>query len=275
MPGVRRAWLKILAGELMSVAIIAGSGIYDMPSLDLRPERILTGYGEAWVKRGPLAQDEIIFLARHGPRHELPPHRVNYRANLQALLVLGVERIVAINAVGSINPDIPPLSVAILSDFLDFTTGREPSFFEGGEQGVVHVDMSEPYCPSLRTQILSLAPAYDLSFIPRATYVCTNGPRFETAAEIRMFARLGGDVVGMTGVPEVSLARELGMHYSALAFSVNWAVGVQPQLQIVKTDRVKEVKDQLIALALEVLQLQWQATCKCDLTAGQLTPKDV
>jgi 5'-methylthioadenosine phosphorylase len=137
------------------------------------------------------------------------------------------------------------------------------TFFEGGESGLVHALMATPYCPALRKQLLARAPAHNLTLIPEGTYACTNGPRFETAAEVQMLAQLGGDVVGMTGVPEAPLARELGLHYAAVALSINWGSGlVDEEVEIVQG--LEAQKKALIALFVDVLRQERQETCRCE-----------
>lgn len=207
----------------MKTAVIAGTGIYNISGVRFEQQVVKTPYGEALVNhcRGGEA-DGLIFLARHGLEHHTPPHNINYRANLKALQMLGVKAVLATNAVGSISREIPPAGLALLTNFLDFTSGRAYSFYDGGKSGLVHTNMDNPYCPALRRRILELAPQFDLNIRPGATYVATNGPRFETPAEIRMYEKLGGDVVGMTGVPEVVLARELARSSVSLVIST-WA----------------------------------------------------
>ena len=177
--------------------------------------------------------------------------------------MLGVKRILATNAVGSINREIPPLGLTLITDFLDFTSGREHTFFEGGESGLKFVDMSTTYSPTLNRQLLKLAPQYDLQLRSEAVYVCTNGPRLESPAEIRMFAKLGGDIVGMTGVPEATLAHELGLCYSAVAFSVNWAAGIEKEVRFVaNTESFEHIKKQLLSLFIETLKTTSDEECE-------------
>ncbi|MDO9545960.1 MAG: MTAP family purine nucleoside phosphorylase [Pelolinea sp.] len=246
----------------MSVAIIAGTAIYDIPGTSLKEEIIETPYGRALVYRVQGDFEDFIFLARHGIKHNTPPHKVNYRANIKALEILGVKRVLAANAVGSINKDIPPLGLALVTDFLDFTSNRENTFFDGGESGVKHVDMSITYCPMLRKRLLALAPNFDIALYPKAIYVSANGPRLESPAEIRMYAQLGGDVVGMTGIPEATLARELGLCYAAVAFSVNWAAGIKETIRFVADSaRFDQIKANILALFIETLKTTSDADC--------------
>lgn len=214
------------------VAIIGGSGV-DHPDLFADPgeQRIVTPYGTAEVVLGRFAGQPVVFLRRHGAGHALPPHRVNYRANIWALASLGVERVIATAAVGALRrePDLAPGRLVLCDQFLDFTRGRPQTFHEGGAEGVVHADVTEPYCPALRNLLREAADRTGVPVRAAGTYVCTEGPRFETAAEIRMFARLGGDVVGMTGIPEVVLAREKGLCYATVAMVANLAAGLGPE----------------------------------------------
>jgi 5'-methylthioadenosine phosphorylase len=247
----------------MRVAIIAGTGIYDIPEVRLKEEVIETPYGPALVHLAQGELDQLVFLTRHGPEHHSPPHRINYRANIKALQLLGVEKILATNAVGSINTEMPPRGLVVLDDFLDFSSGREATFFDGGQAGVTHIQVNNPYCPALRQRLLELAPEFDLEMQPRGIYVCTNGPRFETPAEIRMYAKLGGDVVGMTGVPEVTLARELKICYAAVALSINWAAGIQGESIKIVRDGLAEVRSKLLALFIKTLQTPGRGDCPC------------
>lgn len=248
----------------MSVAIIAGTAIYDILGTSLKEEIIETPYGTVLVYRVQGDFKDLIFLARHGIKHDTPPHKVNYRANIKALEILGVKRVLAANAVGSINKEIPPLGLALVTDFLDFTSDRENTFFDGGDSGVKHVDMSITYCPMLRQRLLALAPNFEIVLRPNAVYVCTNGPRLESPAEIRMYAQLGGDVVGMTGIPEATLARELGLCYAAVAFSINWAAGIKETIQFVAdSDSLDKIKANILTLFIETLKTTSDADC-CD-----------
>lgn len=209
------------------LAIIGGTGFSDGLALAGAAEAVVgTPYGAVHVLRGRLGGREVAFLARHGKGHSVPPHRVNYRANIWALWHLGFRRIVATAACGSLRPHIPPGSLALCDQFLDFTRGRPGTFFDGEDGTVRHADMTEPYCPELRRALSAAAAALGVGLRPSATYVCTEGPRFETPAEIRAYASLGGDVVGMTGVPEVVLAREAGLCYASVAIATNSAAGL-------------------------------------------------
>lgn len=211
------------------VGVIGGTG-FESPAFlaDATDEVVRTPYGLARAAVGRAAGFEVAFLLRHGPGHRLPPHRVNYRANVWALRELGVRRVLATAAVGALRrePGLAPGSIVLCDQFLDFTRNRPTTFFDGDPGPVRHVDMTRPYCPELRRAMREAAEALGLPVRDGGTYVCTEGPRFESAAEIRAFALLGGDVVGMTGLPEAALARELGLCYQPVALVANWAAGV-------------------------------------------------
>lgn len=216
---------------MIKAAIIGGTGIYNPDILqDLRTVVQDTRFGSVDVTIGSYDGNEVAFIPRHGSKHSVPPHLVNYRANILALYKLGVKNILATAAVGSLNFDLKPGQFVLVDQFLDFTKCRPNTFYEGGEFGVVHCDMTVPYCPELRQAMVQAASKLNFSVINGGIYVCSEGPRFETAAEILMFKQLGGDVVGMTSVPEVCLARELGMCYATVATITNFAAGISPTI---------------------------------------------
>lgn len=210
------------------VAIIGGSGLYSLESLEgARSVSVSTPYGKVKdVLIGSISGKTVAFLPRHGRGHTVPPHMVNYRGNVWALRKLGVKRVLAATSCGSMNPRIRPGDLAILSQFIDFTKCRPVTFHEGGRTGVAHVDMTEPYCPDLRERLLRAARKLRLRVHGDAVYACTEGPRFETPAEIRAMRMLGADVVGMTNVPECVLAREAEMCYAAVGIVTNLAAGI-------------------------------------------------
>ena len=217
------------------IAVIGGSGFNQLPGMEaLGEENPGTPFGQpsAPIQRGRLAGVEILFLSRHGLNHRFPPHLVNYRANIWALKQLGAERVVGLAAVGGIQDAYGPRVLAVPAHLVDYTHGREQTFHEGGDAGVVHIDFSLPYCEALRTDLLRLGRALGIQMVDGGTLGVTQGPRLETAAEIRRLARDGCDLVGMTGMPEAALARELGLCYACLAFVVNWAAGkVEGEIQ--------------------------------------------
>jgi 5'-methylthioadenosine phosphorylase/5'-methylthioinosine phosphorylase len=210
------------------LAIIGGSGSshFDDPEVS-PPDGMPTPYGptSSAVRRLPLAGRDVLFLPRHGVGHRIPPHRVNYRANLWALKELGADRVVGLAAVGGIASGLGPRSFAVPHQLIDYTYGRHQSFHDGGDSGVQHVDFTDPYCEDLRAQLLDACALAGTPARDQAVYGATQGPRLETAAEILRLERDGCDLVGMTGMPEAGLARELGLCYATLAFVVNWAAG--------------------------------------------------
>lgn len=214
---------------MSALAIIGGSGFTALPGLTVEERRpVETRYGltSAPLVSGRLGVLPVWFLARHGPDHQLAPHRVNYRANIQALADVGCSSIVALAAVGGIHPACAPGSLCVPDQLVDYTSGRAHSFFDGEADGVVHVDFTEPYSEPLRLELLSAAEAVGVGLRNGGTYGVSQGPRLETAAEIRRKARDGCDMVGMTAMPEAALARERGIGYATLAFVVNWCAGL-------------------------------------------------
>jgi 5'-methylthioadenosine phosphorylase len=213
----------------VTMAIIGGTGVYDPNILDnIRDVNISTRYGDTVVKVGEYQGRDVAFMNRHGAGHSVPPHLVNYRANIAALKKLGVKSILATAAVGSLNPDMKPGHFVFCDQFLDFTKVRKHTFFEGGGQGVVHVDVTDPYCGELRQLLEECATSQELTYHQGGVYVTAEGPRFETPAEIKMYRQLGGDLVGMTSVPEVVLAREAEMCYATICMVTNFAAGISP-----------------------------------------------
>lgn len=215
---------------MTNIAIIGGTGLYDPRMLtNVREEEISTPYGRVAYKAGEFAGREVAFIPRHGSKHSIPPHLINYRANIWAMKKIGVTNIISTTAVGSLNEAMGPGAFVLVDQFLDFTKNRVTTFYEGGERGVVHVDVTEPYCPDLRAILLKAARELNINVHGAGTYLCTEGPRFETPAEIKAFRMLGGDVVGMTNVPEVVLAREAEMCYATVSMVTNFAAGMSKQ----------------------------------------------
>ncbi|HPT69601.1 MAG TPA: S-methyl-5'-thioadenosine phosphorylase [Syntrophomonas sp.] len=209
------------------VAVIGGTGVYDPAILDnIREINEKTRYGEVKVQAGTYKGFEMAFIPRHGANHSVAPHLINYRANIMALKQLGVSTIIATAAVGSLQEDFKPGEYVLADQFLDFTKVRQHTFYEGGANGVVHCDMTVPYCPDIRAAIEKSGQEQGLTIHNGGCYVCTEGPRFETAAEIKMFKQVGGQVIGMTSVPEVCLARELGICYGNISIVTNYAAGI-------------------------------------------------
>lgn len=212
-----------MSSDGQRLAIVGGTGLARLAAADLELVEVATPYGAVRLRQGVWHGREVLFLARHGERHDCPPHAVNYRANLAALKRAGATLVVASAAVGTLSERIPPGSLALVDDFIDQTSGRASTFFE---RDVVHLDSSVPYCADLRAALSRAAEATDVALVPSATYLCTNGPRFESPAEIRAYARWGAELVGMTSLPEVTLARELELCYATVAIATNWAAGL-------------------------------------------------
>lgn len=210
------------------LAIIGGSGLTQLANLSItRREVIRTPYGEpsGALLFGELTCKEIVFLARHGYGHTVPPHKVNYRANMWALKQVGVTQVISVASVGGIRGDLGPGALVIPHQIIDYTYGRNHTYFDGDDGQVVHVDFTEPYTESLRQSLLAAAKAAGEEVADGAVYACTQGPRLESAAEITRLERDGADVVGMTAMPEAVLARELGLEYAAINVVANWAAG--------------------------------------------------
>ncbi len=210
------------------LAIIGGSGLTELDDLDDRweaQESTPFGSPSAPLVYGKLFGRLVVFLARHGPSHTIAPHKINYRANLWALRQAGVHNILAVAAVGGINPAITPKSLAFPNQLIDYTCSRINTFFEDDPEPVVHVDFTQPYCERLRQKLIRAARNARLNAIESGTYAATEGPRLETAAEIDRLERDGCDMVGMTGMPEAVLARELGLCYAACTVCANPAAG--------------------------------------------------
>ena len=216
---------------MTELAIIGGTGLRTLKSLEITQRQVVhTPYGEPSgpLTHGVLSGKKVVFLARHGYRHTIPPHEINYRANLWALKHTGATRVIAVAAVGGIRADLAPGSIVIPDQIIDYTAGRAQTFFETGQAPVTHIDFTHPYSERLRSILIKGCAAGKLAICTRATYGATQGPRLETAAEINRMERDGCDIVGMTGMPEASLARELEMDYAACAVISNPAAGRGP-----------------------------------------------
>ncbi|MEZ4812174.1 MAG: S-methyl-5'-thioinosine phosphorylase [Caldisericia bacterium] len=235
------------------IGIIGGSGVYNLSWLeDAREQEIETDFGSALVKVGYLDDEtEVAFITRHGKDHKLPPSIINYRANIMALKQIGVTEILATYAVGGINPGMEPGDFAIVDQFIDFTWGRKSTFFD--ESGDVrHTDVSEPYDPTLRDLLRQALVDENVLFHPSATYICTNGPRYETPAEIKAFSVMGATIVGMTGAQEAALAAEAEIPFAALAVITNLAAGVSKKK--LSHDEVVEIFNKRIETTSNILK---------------------
>ncbi len=213
---------------MTKLAIIGGTGLTQLSDLTIiKRDKLTTPYGapSADFITGELNQKEVIFLARHGNPHTIAPHKINYRANIWGLKHLGVEQIIAVAAVGGITEAMLPAHIAIPDQIIDYSHSRLHTFFEDENYPVTHIDFSYPYSQKLRSILIAAAAKANINITPIGTYGCTQGPRLETAAEIKRMEKDGCDLVGMTGMPEAALAKELGMDYAAISVVANWAAG--------------------------------------------------
>jgi 5'-methylthioinosine phosphorylase len=245
-------------------AVIGGTGLYALDELrDVQTHNASNMYGETssaitigtW--QGSQRALRVAFLARHGGDHTIAPHRVNYRANIQALADLGIKRIVAVNAVGGITQKMGPCAISVCDQLIDYTSGRLSSFSDFEGRKVEHVDFSEPYSSTIRHALLGAAARSGVAVESFGCYGCTQGPRLETRAEIARLLRDGCDLVGMTGMPEAVLAREAGLEYGCLAVVANWAAGCGDQAEITMEEifanlklGMQNIKKILLALEL-------------------------
>ncbi len=221
------------------IGIIGGSGLYEMEGIVIKEaKKISTPYGDPSdvYRIGEISGIEVAFLPRHGYPHSIAPHKINYRANIWGFREIGVERIISVNAVGGIGREMVPGTIVLPDQIIDMTESRKSTFYDGEE--IVHVDFTEPYCYELRSAIISAGEKTGIALKQKATYICVNGPRLETAAEIKAFSLLGADVVGMTGMPEASLARELAICFAGIAVVTNYAAGISGKK--LTTTEVKE-----------------------------------
>ncbi|MBF0566895.1 MAG: S-methyl-5'-thioadenosine phosphorylase [Nitrospirae bacterium] len=252
---------------MYTIGIIGGSGVYDMPGIELVKNITLdTPYGApsgaySVIK---ISGREAVFLPRHGSGHSIAPHRVNYRANLWGFKELGVCRILSTGAVGGINRLFNAGDIAIADQLIDMTKGRESTFYNEGK--VYHVDFTSPYCPQLRQAFIDGAKSLNFHVHTRGTYVCTEGPRLESAAEIRFYSIIGADMVGMTAMPEAQLARELEICYSTVAVITNPAAGIAAD-RLTVTEVMATMKESserlnaLIARTISVVTTERRCSC--------------
>jgi 5'-methylthioadenosine phosphorylase len=239
------------------LAILGGSGLARIePLMETRSISARTEYGEpsAPLKLGKLAGREVLFLARHGESHSIPPHQVNYRANIRALQAAGATRIASVATVGGIRRELVPGTLVVPDQILDYTWGRASTFFEGPGTKVTHIDFTEPYSAPLRQAILAAARSCGEAIADGGCYGTTQGPRLETAAEIGRMERDGADVVGMTAMPEAALAREAGLEYAAIAVVVNHAAGKGDSAHAVSLAAIEAASRQAMARVLRILE---------------------
>jgi len=246
---------------MSKLAIIGGTGMTDFEGLEITKRQTLhTPYGETSspIIHGTYCGKSIIFLARHGSQQNIPPHKVNYRANMKSLKELGITNVIAIASVGGIHPDMQPKDLVIPHQIIDYTWSREQTFFAEGLDHVTHIDFTEPYCENLRDKLLTAAQSVDFQVHFQGVYGATQGPRLETAAEIDRMDRDGCDIVGMTGMPEAALARELELCYATCAIVANQAAGRSPtpiSLAEIKANMSESIQhvNQLLAEVIRLL----------------------
>lgn len=239
------------------LAVIGGSGLSQLANLEIRQRKVArTPFGEPSgpLTVGALQGRELVFLARHGYGHTIAPHQVNYRANLWALREMGVQEVVSVASVGGIRSDLGPGVLLVPDQILDYTWGRAATFYEGAEAPVTHIDFTEPYSANVRRRILAAATACGEAIIDGGVYATTQGPRLETAAEITRLERDGADVVGMTGMPEAALARELDLAYAAIGVVANYAAGRGDSLRAVSLEQIGVVLEQAMERVRRIIE---------------------
>jgi 5'-methylthioadenosine phosphorylase len=238
-------------------AIIGGSGLAKLSALaNTRRQVMRTPYGEpsGAMTFGELAGREVVFLARHGYGHTIAPHEINYRANIWALKDLKVEGVFAVASVGGIRADFGPGTLVVPDQIIDYTHSRKSTFYEGADSPVTHVDFTRPYADRVRRRLLAAAARCGEAIADGGVYACTQGPRLETAAEIERIARDGGDLVGMTGMPEAALAREAALDYATLCVVVNHAAGRGDSRTAIRLEDLETVLHATIVRAVNIVE---------------------
>ena len=239
------------------LAIIGGSGLTQLANLEATHRKaVRTPYGEpsGAITFGTLRGRKVMFLARHGYGHTIPPHEVNYRANIWALHEEGASGIVSVASVGGIREDLGPGTLVVPHQVIDYTWGRRSTFFEGGDVPVTHVDFTEPFSPRLRESFFDAARACGETLVDGGVYACTQGPRLESAAEVERLARDGADLVGMTGMPEAALARELDFEYATIAVVVNHAAGRGESVKGIRFEKLEEMLQQSMGRVRRIIE---------------------
>jgi 5'-methylthioadenosine phosphorylase len=239
------------------LAIIGGSGLTKLANLEVTQRKVArTPYGEPSgpLTFGRILECDLVFLARHGYGHTIAPHEVNYRANLWALKDAGVDRVVSVASVGSIRKDLEPGSLVVPHQIIDYTWGRRSTFFEGAGAPVNHIDFTEPYSPPLRKVLLDAAARAKEKVFDGGVYAATQGPRLETAAEIERLARDGATLVGMTGMPEAALAREISLEYATIAVVANYAAGRGDSRRAVPLDKIGAVLEEAMGRVRRIIE---------------------
>ena len=238
-------------------AIIGGSGLTQLSCLEISHRQIIrTPYGEPSgpLTFGKLKNEDIVFLARHGLGHTIPPHAINYRANLWALHSLKPAHVISVASVGGIRADLIPGKLIVPDQIIDYTYGRNFSYFDGKEEPVTHIDFTLPYSQQTRALLLQAAKNADEPISDGGVYAATQGPRLETAAEINRLERDGADIVGMTGMPEAALARELGLNYATIAVIANYAAGRGTNVSGIPLKEIYAVLEQAMVKVRNILE---------------------
>ncbi len=224
------------------IGVIGGSGLYEIEEVVIKKtKKLSTPFGDpsdSYVV-SEFSGIEVVFLPRHGSLHRIPPHKINYRANIWGFKELGVERVISLSAVGGISPEMKPGTIVVPDQIIDMTNGRDSTFYNG--DGVVHIDFTEPYCRELKESILEAGRKSGIKLRKSGTYVCVNGPRFETKAEIEFFSGIGADIVGMTAMPEASLAREAELCFASVIVVTNYAAGIKEK-KLTTTEVIEVMK---------------------------------
>ncbi|MEK6736266.1 MAG: S-methyl-5'-thioinosine phosphorylase [Pseudomonadota bacterium] len=239
------------------LAIIGGSGLTQLSCLEISHRQVIrTPYGEPSgpLTFGKIRDHEIVFLARHGHGHTIPPHAINYRANLWALHSFNPTRVVAVASVGGIRADLTPGRMVIPNQIIDYTHSRKFTFFDDTDKRVTHIDFTIPYCQRMREQLLQAARQAQVEIIDGGVYAATQGPRLETAAEINRLERDGADMVGMTGMPETALARELGLNYATIAIVANYAAGRGDNVTAIPLKEIYAVLEEAMVSVRNILE---------------------
>jgi len=262
---------------MQRIGLIGGSGLYEMEGLIIKERRkITTPYGKPSddFRIGEIDDREVVFLPRHGARHEIPPHMINYKANIWGFKKLGVERIISVSAAGGIRRGLKPGDIVIPDQIIDMTKWRKSTFYDG-KGGVIHIDFSEPYCPEMRKMLLKAGRINKIPLKDLGTYVATEGPRLETASEIKAFGFVGCDVVGMTGIPEAALARELEICYSTIVVVTNYAAGISKR-KLTTTEVMEAMKastekiKRLLKVTFRLIPDERKCPCKEALTGARI-----
>ena len=239
------------------LAIIGGSGLTKLANLEVGRRKVArTPYGDPSgpVTFGRIGSNEVLFLARHGYGHTIAPHEVNYRANLWALKQAGADSVVSVASVGGIRNDIWPGAIVLPHQVIDYTWGRASTYFEGPGTPVNHIDFTEPYSRGLRARLLKAAAACGERVTDGGVYAATQGPRLESAAEINRLERDGADIVGMTGMPEAALAREIALEYAAIAVVANYAAGRGDSERAVPLDKIEAILDEAMGRVRRIIE---------------------